>query len=65
MRDGTCIYNAFEVSFVFKSHPEEIVVLPALAYFVRVPHGEVEAGKIKYMTVYEDLGPLKAKIIGG
>jgi hypothetical protein len=64
VRDGTYIYNAFEVSFVFKSHPEEIVMLPALAYFVRVPHGEAEAGKIRAMTVYEDLAPLKAKIIG-
>ncbi|KAE9366088.1 hypothetical protein N431DRAFT_487934 [Stipitochalara longipes BDJ] len=64
VRDGTCIYNAFEVSFVFKSHPEDVVAFPALAYFVRVPHGEAEAGKIKKMTVYQDLGLLKAKIVG-
>jgi hypothetical protein len=49
---------------VLKSHPEEIVMLPALAYFVRVPHGEAEAEKIREMTVYEDLAPLKAKIMG-
>jgi hypothetical protein len=47
-----------------KSHPEEPIVLPALAYFVRVPPGEEEAGKVKVLTIYEDLGPLKAKIMG-
>jgi len=49
---------------VFKSHPEDIVAFPALIYFVRVPRGEAEAGKIKEMTVYQDLGLLKAKITG-
>ncbi|KUJ11449.1 uncharacterized protein LY89DRAFT_225848 [Mollisia scopiformis] len=63
VRDGTCIYNACEVSIVTKSRPEETVTLPALVYFVRVPPGEAEAGKIKEMTVYQDLGPLKAIIM--
>jgi hypothetical protein len=29
-----------------------------------VPRGEAEAGKIKEMTAYQDLGLLKAKITG-
>ena len=64
MRDGNCIYNTFEVSFVLKSHPKETVMLLAVAYFVRVPDGQTDAGKIKAMTVYRDLGPLKAKLMG-
>jgi hypothetical protein len=48
---------------VFKSYPEELVTLLALAYFVRFPPGEEQEGKVKVLTIYEDLGPVKA-IIG-
>jgi hypothetical protein len=49
---------------IFKSHPDETIVMPALAYFVRALPGEEEAGKIKSLTIYEDLGPFKAKLMG-
>jgi hypothetical protein len=34
-----------------------------MSYFERVPLGEEEAGKVRTLTIYEDLGPVK-KILG-
>jgi hypothetical protein len=34
-----------------------------MSYFERVPPGEEEAGKVRTLTIYEDLGPVK-KILG-
>ncbi|KAE9373239.1 hypothetical protein N431DRAFT_503957 [Stipitochalara longipes BDJ] len=62
VRDGTAIYTALEITFTFKSHPEEPVVIPSLSYFERVPKGKEEAGKVKTLMIYEDLAPVKAKL---
>jgi hypothetical protein len=56
-------YTALEITFVFKSHPDEPVIIPSMSYFERVPPGEEEAGKVRTLTIYEDLGPVK-KILG-
>jgi hypothetical protein len=64
VRGGTGIYTALEITFTFKSHPNEPVTIPALSYFERIPAEEEEAGKVKSLMIYEDLGPLKEKIGG-
>jgi hypothetical protein len=46
---------------VFKSCPGEPVVLPAMAYTIRVPPGEGVAGKCKALMIYENLGVIKEK----
>lgn len=59
VRDGTAIYTTLEITFVFKGHPEPVVI-PILSYFERIPKGEEEQGKIKTLMIYEDLAPIKA-----
>ncbi len=58
VRDGTAIYTTLEITFVFKGHPEPVVI-PSLSYFERVSEGE-EKGKVKTLMIYEDLAPVKA-----
>ena len=62
VRDGTAIYVTLEITFTFKRHPEEPVVIPSLTYFERAPKGEEEEGKVRTLMIYEDLAPVKAKL---
>lgn len=64
MRNGTGIYSALEITFTFKSHPDEPVAIPSLSCFERVPSGEEGAGKVKSSMTYEDLRPVKENIVG-
>jgi hypothetical protein len=54
VKNGSIIYNAVDVSLVLKAFPEETFCWSALAYLERVPQGEPEEGKIRFMQVYED-----------
>jgi hypothetical protein len=62
--NGAGIHTALEITFTFKSHPDEPVTIPSLSCFERVPAGEEEARKVKSSLIYEDLGPVNENIGG-